>query len=298
MPWPWQFRVGVFLSLRVSDTNNTAKPGNVHTLGNSGPTSTMSARFFVETPVQGERATLVDSEAHHLLHVLRGKVGDAVTLFDDTGNEYDATVVKTSRATVDVEIQATRVVDRELPRPVVLGVALPKGDRQKWLVEKLVELGTTRLVPLVTRRGVVQPEGGTLEKLRRSVIEASKQCGRNRLLSIDSPVEWSRFVADAPAEALRRVAHPPALWPANYDASPNEGGSDLASWTSRVAASEPHRPLWLAVGPEGGFTDEEIDQAIAGGWRPIALGTRILRIETAAIALAAASAAGCEAPLT
>ncbi|MFO0906273.1 MAG: 16S rRNA (uracil(1498)-N(3))-methyltransferase [Pirellulales bacterium] len=260
----------------------------------------MSARFFSETPVADDHATLVDAEAHHLLHVLRAKVGEAIVVFDGTGREFDAVVARTTRSTVEVDIQAVREVDRELPRPVILGVALPKGDRQKWLVEKVVELGATRLVPLVTRRGVVQPEGGTLEKLRRSVIEASKQCGRNRLMQIDAPIEWAQFVASAPEEALRRVAHPPALWPHTATGASTTTGTaqadesadfDLASWTRVVAAAAPARPAWLAVGPEGGFTDDEVHAALAAGWRPLGLGARILRIETAAIALVAAT--GC-----
>lgn len=257
----------------------------------------MTARFFSESPIAGEQASLIDAEAHHLLHVLRAKLGDEITVFDGTGREFDAVVARTTRSTVELAIRASREVDRELPRVVVLGVALPKGDRQKWLVEKVVELGATRLVPLVTRRGVVQPEGGTLEKLRRSVIEASKQCGRNRLMQIDGPVEWAQFVASAPVDGLRRVAHPPALWPAHASAAddaaetptdaPPDG--DLAGWTRMVAAAPPSRPAWLAVGPEGGFTDDEIQAAIAAGWRPLGLGARILRIETAAVALVAAT---------
>ena len=99
-------------------------------------------------------------------------------------------------------------VNRELPFDLTLGVALPKGDRQKWLVEKAVELGVTRIVPLRTRRGVAQPVEQALVRLRRAVIEASKQCGRNRLLQIDQPRAWPDFVADAADAPCRLLAHP------------------------------------------------------------------------------------------
>ena len=87
-------------------------------------------------------------------------------------------------------------------------MALPKGDRQKWLVEKAVELGVTRIVPLRTQRGVAQPVEQALVRLRRAVIEASKQCGRNRLLQIDEPRAWPDFVADAADTPCRLLAHP------------------------------------------------------------------------------------------
>jgi 16S rRNA (uracil1498-N3)-methyltransferase len=246
----------------------------------------MSSRFFLDTPPHADLATLTDAEAHHLLHVMRAKVGDAITLFDGTGVEYVAEITRLARSSVEARVVATQEVERELPREVVIGVALPKGDRQRWLVEKLVELGVARCIPLVTRRGVAQPEGGTLEKLRRAVIEASKQCGRNRLLTIDSPLEWSQFVAAAPSDSLRFVAHPPQLWPASLEsagATAIELGTELAT--------NPSRRCWFAVGPEGGFADDEIKDAIAATWRPIGLGSRILRVETAAMALASLAAA-------
>lgn len=262
----------------------------------------MSSRFYLASPPESDHATLGDSEAHHLLHVLRARLGDSLTLFDGSGAEYSAEIVRLGRSTVDVRVLETRLVDRELPRTLVMGVALPKGDRQRWLVEKIVELGVTRCIPLSTTRGVVQPEGGTLDKLRRAVIEASKQCGRNRLLEIDPPQTWNDFLRSPPTTSLRRVAHPPHLWPAVGAAPPcadsppptSSTGETLASWTRAVEAADPARAIWLAVGPEGGFTDEEIERAVAAGWHPVGLGPRILRIETAAIGLAAATAAACE----
>ena len=161
-----------------------------------------------------------------------------------------------------------------MPFELVVGVSLPKGDRQKWLVEKLTELGVTTLVPLVTERGVAQPTASALDRLRRSVIEAAKQCGRNRLMKIAEPQAWTEYLSQHPSgnQSRRLVAH--------------FGGLPLSS-IDFTQAIETH----LAIGPEGGFTDDEIAAATAAGWQIVDLGPRILRVETAAIALAAVVAA-------
>ncbi len=172
----------------------------------------MARRCYSETPIEGDRAILDGSEAHHLLHVLRATPGMAVTLFDGSGCEFDAEVTACKRSTVELAITERREVDRELPQPLILGVALPKSDRQRWIVEKSVELGVTRLVPLVTERSEKQGS----DKLGRYVIEASKQCGRNRLMQIADPVRWSDWLhspailagAVPPTKPRRWVAHP------------------------------------------------------------------------------------------
>lgn len=226
----------------------------------------MARRCYSETPIEGDRATLDGSEAHHLLHVLRATPGTDVTLFDGSGCEFDAEVTACKRSTVELAVTARREVDRELPQPLVLGVALPKGDRQRWIVEKSVELGVTRLVPLVTERS--EKQGG--DKLGRYVVEASKQCGRNRLMEIAEPVRWSDWMAERQGEAdVRRwVAHPTGVQPT------------AAQLTER-------RPTLLAIGPEGGLSDAEVAAAVAAGWEVVGLGERILRIETAALGLVA-----------
>ncbi len=170
----------------------------------------MASRYFVERPVSGERAALTGSEAHHLAHVMRAKAGDRVVLFDGSGVEFTAEVRQVGRGRIELDVLARAEVDRELPFRLTLGAALPKGDRQKWLVEKAVELGVTRLVPLDTSRGVAQPAASTLSRLRRAVIEASKQCGRNRLMEIAPSQTWVEYLRAAPPEARRIVAHPDA----------------------------------------------------------------------------------------
>lgn len=227
----------------------------------------MSQRFFVETPI-GEAATarLIDAEAQHLAKVMRAKPGDEIVAFDGSGWEFVARVAGLGKSSVELKIVERRQLDRELHHPLTLAVALPKGDRQKVLVEKLVELGVTRLIPLETEHGVAEATPSALTRLRRQVIEASKQCGRNRLMEIAEPMTLARLVESIGAEEQRILAHPsgPAL-------------PGLAMHESATAA----------VGPEGGFSDAEVRVARSAGWEIASLGPRILRIETAAIALAA-----------
>src|SRR4029078_8817654 len=132
----------------------------------------------------GQQGCLQGAEAHHLAQVMRAKCGDEVCLFDGSGFEFRASIRKIGRVEVEFEIVESRQVDREMARHITLAVSLPKGDRQRWLVEKTTELGVARLVPLVTRYSVAQPVGNATTRLRRAVIEASKQCGRNRLMEI------------------------------------------------------------------------------------------------------------------
>lgn len=231
----------------------------------------MSERFFTSEPIVGGRATLSGADAHHLAHVMRAKVGEAVALFDGSGCEYVARIQSIGKRAVELVIIERREVDRESVTKLTLAVALPKGERQRVLVEKAVELGVYALVPLETDRGVAQPTNTVVERLRRAVIEASKQCGRNRLMEIGEAQSWRTFVSTVPGDALRLVAHP--------------GGKPLGEARSAMGTSA--LEIVAAVGPEGGFSDEEVAAAIAADWTKVDLGPRILRVETAAAALAA-----------
>ena len=135
----------------------------------------MSHRFFLDSEIRDGRTILDGDQAHHAIHVMRSKVGDEVVLFDGKGTEHTALVVAAAKKMLHLEISSSRAIDRTVQREVTIAVALPKGDRQKFLVEKLVELGVSRLVPLKTTRSVAVATGNVIDRMNRHVIEASKQ---------------------------------------------------------------------------------------------------------------------------
>ena len=225
----------------------------------------MAERFHVNIDLSPGQIFIDGPEAHHLGTVCRIRPGDRVCLFNGDGHEYPATVIEVSRRDVVVDVTERRSPLRENASRLHIATALPKGDRAQFLVEKLTELGVAVLTPLVTERTVVQPREGKMEKLERYVIEASKQCGRNVLMRIEPPRKWADLVQDATLPRLRYVAHPDTP-----TGGAMEGGDRI-----------------VAIGPEGGLTDAEVALALDAGWRTVSLGPRILRIETAAMAVAA-----------
>jgi 16S rRNA (uracil1498-N3)-methyltransferase len=154
----------------------------------------------------------------------------------------------------------------------MIASALPKGDRADFLIEKLTELGVTRFVPLITVRSVVVPKESAAEKFTRAVVEASKQCGRNRLMTIDAPRRWDDFLRTENGLGARVLLHP-------------------ATGTARLTPVNGKGAV-VAVGPEGGFAVDEVENAVGMGWSTASLGSRILRIESAAVAAAALLALG------
>jgi len=236
----------------------------------------MADRYFVDELIHDTRARLVGPEAHHLAHVMRARAGEVVVLFDGSGAEFSARIEQVGRAEIQLAVLAREEVDRELPLAITLAVALPKGDRQRWLVEKATELGVAELCPLETEHSGPQSVGASLERLRRGVIEAAKQCGRNRLMTISPPLKLSDLVATASTAGPRWLAHP--------------GGAALSTALAEAFASRQPAGITLTIGPEGGFAESEVDCARAAGWQVVGLGRRILRVETAALALAAAVA--------
>lgn len=228
----------------------------------------MSERFFIATPPAAGRVVLDGDEARHLARVLRARVGDAVTLFDGMGRSWPARVTSIGRDEVELEAGSLRTAPPPIPPAVILAVALPKGERQKWLVEKLTELGVHRLVPLLTERGVAEATPAAVERLKRGVIEAAKQCGRDMVMEIAPPATVADVLAAAGEGRVGFVADP--------------AGDPLDSLPWQTAPE-----VIGLVGPEGGFTASELAAVATAGWPPIGLADHVLRVETAAIAIAA-----------
>jgi 16S rRNA (uracil1498-N3)-methyltransferase len=230
----------------------------------------MFHRFFCPELNESGSVTLNDTEAHHLIHVLRSQPGNIVEVFNGLGLSATCRIASVRKR--DAELEVIAVQRTEPPSPVLtLATAVPKGDRFDWLIEKATELGVTCLIPLVTTRSVVDPRDSKLDKLRQTVISACKQSGRNHLMKITGVTSWSDFVKQMVPAHQTFIAHPQ--------------GNSVECGNDRTRESA--KPLLFAIGPEGGFTDDEVQSAITAGATLICLGSLILRIETAAIALAA-----------
>ncbi len=225
----------------------------------------------------GGSLALGQAEAHHALHVLRLKVGSTVRVFDGRGRSARGVIASAGRR--DVTVELTGAVDRrpaETPS-VHLASAVPKGKRLDWLLEKATELGAASITWVTFARSVAG--GGALSASARRrqeahCISAAKQSGRDWLPVLSGPVPLGDWLDDAPAEAVRLVG--------SCDGLAVTPGRALTGLESRID---------LLIGPEGGLTEDE--QAATGrhGCRLVRLGESILRIETAAVALLAASRA-------
>lgn len=231
----------------------------------------MTQRYYLPATYpsrEGEfvRLNLDDEESRHLNQVMRVKAGERVVVFNGEGDEAEAIVAAIRRSSVELDVSAARQGIPELGRDLVLAVAFPKGDRQKVLLEKLVELGVTSVVPISTKHSVAEATHGAMARWRRTVVEASKQCGRNRLMRVEEPVAWKSFVSEP-------RNHPQLL--------ADSTGKTLTS--PRLQELCCQQSVLLAIGPEGGWEPEELSLAKNFGWELVAFGPRTLRVETAAI---------------
>lgn len=236
-------------------------------------------RFYCPQPLlPGTIVDLPETVAHHL-HVVRQQPGDELVLFNGEGGQVRARLLEVGKRRASAEVVAHETLDAELPFPVTLAQGLPEGSKMDWIVEKAVELGVTAVQPLAARRSVVKLAGERADKRlahwQAVVVSASEQCGRNRLAEVAPLQEFNRWLAQPAGDAVRILLSPRA------DAS-------LAQWTRATAP----RAVCLLVGPEGGFSAEEEDAAIAAGALPLSMGPRVLRTETAGLAALAILAAG------
>lgn len=209
---------------------------------------------------------LDEAESHHAARVLRLRVGDAVTLFDGAGRLAQGVAASVGRR---VAVRLSRVEDVPAPAPAIdVAAAVPKGSRADAMVEQLSQLGANRWIPLRTQRSIVDPRDSKLDRFARAAIESAKQCGRAHVMQISGTMTLAE------------------LWRLEHDlrliASPGQqGGGDIAALLRQA------QRVLILVGPEGGWAEEELNDAALAGCRPWSLGPHILRIETAAAAAAA-----------
>jgi 16S rRNA (uracil1498-N3)-methyltransferase len=220
--------------------------------------------YFYCTQVRGNAFTIDDEEAAHLLHVMRKKEGDEIRIVDGRGTAYDARIESVTKRAASGAILATYPNHHEPACKVTLAVALLKNpSKYDFLVEKVTELGVHEIIPLATERTI--PSHDKADRWQKLALAAMKQSGRSYLPVVQPVKMLKTFLAEDRSFGLKLIAHEQQLSGA---AAPRFAG------TSSVA---------ILVGPEGGFSEGEVGEALAKGFHPWYLGERRLRTETAAI---------------
>lgn len=240
-------------------------------------------RLFHSQLSAGE-VTLSPEESRHASRVLRCRVNDQVVLFDGKGGEGVATVTEVNRGGVILQVAdlAKRPFDQRVR--LTLAVALPRAPRQPFMFEKCTELGVWAVWPMVCERSVVKPAAGQVEKWRRTTIEACKQCGRAWLPRIELPRPFSETLAHAAEFDTAVVTHADTSFTSLVDVLAASGTRSAGGCSGE---SDDARTLLVWVGPEGGLSPEEIAAAVGVGAVGAQLGSHVLRVETAAITVAA-----------
>ena len=223
------------------------------------------SRFFVDAPLSLGQHPLPEAQAHYIGRVLRLAVGDAVQLFDGSGQEFVGELVEVGKKSVQVELREQFAGQTESPLHIHLGQGLSRGERMDWAIQKATELGVAEITPLVSERCEVRLKDERADKRlahwRQIAISACEQCGRSRVPTIHPPLGLGDWLAQTEAD-LKLVLHPVA--------------EPLASHA---------RPASLAflIGPEGGLSEAEVQLAQQAGYHPARLGPRVLRTETAPV---------------
>lgn len=233
-------------------------------------------RIRLTQPPQADgMVTFASSEAHYAARVLRLRVGDEVAAFDGQGGEWHVRLIAVAPDLVKGKLLAAVPASDSPPLPFTLGQALPnQPSKMDWIVEKGSELGLTTLVPLYTERTVVREALARtktkLSRWHRIAEAAARQCGRRILLDVNPPQSLSEFCVAQQAARTKIMC---------WEAEPRCGIRDV------LEAPLPTGPVVVLIGPEGGWTEQEVAQARAHGFVTVSLGPRILRTETAAVTL-------------
>lgn len=237
----------------------------------------MSARFYADLDLLAGNTVSLPAHAARHVQVLRLQPGDQITLFNGRGeSEFEASIESMGRSEVLVTVGTPTETRREAPRAVHLAMGMPANERMDWLVEKATELGAASIQPLMSERSVLRIKGERADKKlahwRGIAIAACEQCGRNRVPVIHEAASLSDW--------LKRLANQaPAAKPGTrLLLSLRDGTQALAG--ALTAAGE----LTFLSGPEGGLGPAEEEAAVAAGFRPVTLGPRVLRAETAPLA--------------
>ena len=223
------------------------------------------SRFFIDAPLSLGEHQLPETQAHYIGRVLRHAPGDAVQLFDGSGQEYLGELVEVGKKSVRVELREAFAGLAESPLNIHLGQGLSRGERMDWAIQKATELGANAISPIVSERCEVRLKDERADKRmahwRQVAISACEQCGRSVLPVIHPPIALAEWLQQVEAQ-LKLVLHPVA---------------------EALASHARPQSLAFLIGPEGGLSDAEVAQAKGAGFHAARLGPRVLRTETAPV---------------
>lgn len=227
-------------------------------------------RVCVHPPLASGQHTLIEGgAASHIVRVLRLKAGDPLTLFDGSGGEYSARIEELGKDSVKVSVLERHAIERESPLPLTLAQGVSRAERMDWIIQKATELGAWRIVPLFTERSVVRLDARQMQRKtehwRAVSVAACEQCGRNRIPELASPLDLHEFLGRREPGATGLLLSPSG--PMRVE--------DIQGIGTGVT---------VLIGPEGGLAESEQTAALTAGFKPVRLGPRVLRTETAAVA--------------
>ena len=232
--------------------------------------------FFTETELFTEsEVTIVGSDVNHIKNVLRMKPGEKVLISDGKGLNYFCELTEIGSESVKAEILPEEVDDTELPVEVVLYQGLPKGDKMELIIQKCVELGVSRIVPVDMARCVMKldpkKEGNKIKRWYGVSESAAKQSRRTIIPEVSSVMSFKEAINRAKEFELGII--------------PYENFKDMTETKEVLKKVQKGIKIGIFIGPEGGFEESEIQYALENGIYPISLGKRILRTETAGLAI-------------
>ncbi|CAG7634595.1 16S rRNA (uracil(1498)-N(3))-methyltransferase [Paenibacillus allorhizosphaerae] len=237
-------------------------------------------RYFI-TPAQfaGDTVLIQGDDAHHLIRVMRAKPGDAFIVSDGESREAIVKVRSVGKDEVLADPVEWLSMENEPLVDIWIAQSLPKGDKMELVIQKGTEIGAALFLPFVSERTVVQldskKEGKRVDRWQKIAKEAAEQAHRNKVPVVESPLTWK--------ELLQRVSEADCAWICYEKESTQELRSAIQQALAPKEGTAGRRKLILIIGPEGGFTEQEVTAAEAAGCRSISLGKRILRTETAAM---------------